>query len=147
MPASISPGKGPPGGAAAHTRFRHQNGYTLFPLVDLGAGPGDPIYVAAHANVEDRNKLTAQGDLLENLSTSLVPYNSGGGMNGDALLTVAFPGGDSYFNSTVGNGGDFDGTYDGWCVDTNTTISPGTTYCTELVSSYDDFANDLVNVP
>jgi hypothetical protein len=82
------------------------------------------------------------------LEAALDLYNDGGSVpGGTANINVAYPGGDSYFNSTVSNAGDFDGTYDGWCIDVNTTISPGTTYCTELISSYDSFADNLVDVP
>jgi hypothetical protein len=90
------------------------------------------IAIAAHADVFVDGGLDALEDALP----------------ATAKLTVAFTGGDSYFNSTVSNTGEpFDGTYDGWCIDTQGRINPGTTYDVNVFSSYEDAAEDHVDVP
>ena len=91
----------------------------------------DVLAIAAHANVEVPGGL----DALE----LALPAT--------ADLTVAFPGGDSYFNSTVTNGGVLNGTSDGWCVDTSRGISPGTTYNVNVFSSYSAGGAAVVDKP
>jgi hypothetical protein len=62
-------------------------------------------------------------------------------------MRVVFPGdnsGDpSYFDTTI-LGGPLAGTYDGWCIDTDLTIRPGTTYTANVYSSYEDLPADLI---
>jgi hypothetical protein len=105
-------------------------------LADFGVSTGDELYIAAHAVVQE---ILGYEETLDDFSaaitTDLVSY------------TVAYPGGDSYFNSTIVGAGDLDGTYDGFCVDTSRTIRPGTTYEAYLLSSYDAAAADLVDYP
>lgn len=117
-------------------------------LADLGvtANDADDLIVAFHANVENQDDIIGyvdnDGVVHEEPGFDILGYTDNDGVvhpepgfdivcpTLDPLVTVnvAFPGGDSYFNTTVSNGGALDGTYDGFCVDTGHTISPGTTY-------------------
>jgi len=105
--------------------------------VDLPEGCTD-LVIAAHAVVQATEIDTdAISDLLTDPLTGLPKQGN---------IGVQFPGGDSYFNSTLSNAGDLDGTYDGWCVDTSRTITPGQTYTCNLYSSYDDLTG-IVDKP
>jgi uncharacterized repeat protein (TIGR01451 family) len=55
-------------------------------------------------------------------------------------MQVSYPvnGGDAYFPTvTITNGGFLNGAYDGWCIDTDTTIGQGTPYTSYVFSSYE----------
>ncbi len=105
-------------------------------LADFGVSAGDELYIAAHAVVQEvLGYEESLEDFAAAITSELVSY------------TVAYPGGDSYFNSTIVGAGDLDGTYDGFCVDTSRGISPGRTYDAYLTSSYDAAAADLVDYP
>ena len=71
------------------------------------------------------------------------------GDDGIVHMVTAHPGGDSYFNTTISGSEveSLNGTYDGWCVDTDRNISPGGNYCARLVSSYDGEIEELVEQP
>ena len=60
---------------------------------------------------------------------------------------VAYPGPDSYFLTTLSNGGPLNGTYEGWCVDTDHYITPGTSYTSKVYSSYEALPAGLVEHP
>jgi hypothetical protein len=66
-------------------------------------------------------------------------------------MVVAYPGsgfGDpSYFDVTISGGTSLDGTYDSFCVDTDRTISPGTTYTANVYSSYEALPDGLLEFP
>ncbi|KAB1196495.1 MULTISPECIES: hypothetical protein [Haloferax] len=64
-----------------------------------------------------------------------------------ATISVAFPGGDSYFNLTVSGGTVVNGLYDSFCVDTDRTISPGATYTAQVYSSYESLPAGLIENP
>jgi hypothetical protein len=81
---------------------------------------------------------------LPDLEAALEPFNA---PDGNVNMVVAHHGGDSYFNATLTNAGEFDGVYDSWCVDTDNTISPGANYCVELISTYSPEAQNLVEKP
>jgi hypothetical protein len=74
----------------------------------------------------------------------------------DVQFEVTYPvaGGEAYFPTvTVSGGTVLDGTYDGWCLDTNNVIYQNTTYTGDVYSSYEDLTGkvdhpenmDLVN--
>jgi hypothetical protein len=94
------------------------------PLLD----PDDPEVVclhsiAAHAHVQ--NGVT-------------VNYFSPGD---PVTINVAWPGGDSYLNVDI-TGGNLDGTYDSFCIETDLTITPGVNYDAVVYSSYHDHVDD-----
>jgi hypothetical protein len=60
----------------------------------------------------------------------------------DTDVTIVVAGDDdSYFDTTVSGGGNDvpSDTYEGWCVDLDNFITPGTSYTATLISSYDPF--------
>ena len=96
-------------------------------LSDLGLSGGDSVYVAAHAVVEFVEEWDApdfeQFELNLPDQVTIVPQHAGGG--------------DSYWDITVSGGGDLDGTYDGWCVDTDRSMASGRSYTADVISSSD----------
>jgi hypothetical protein len=103
-------------------------------LAELGASSGDVLAVAYHAAVHE---IIGWESDLDGLAAALPTSTTD--------LRVAFPGGDSYFNTTLSGAGDFDGLYDGFCVDTSRGIVPGRWYDAYAVSSYDPAAAALVD--
>jgi hypothetical protein len=103
---------------------------------------GTTVYVAAHAVV--RNIVGYEDPNLEEFNDTLPDT---------ATITVTYPGtafgSPSYFDTTVTNGGILDGIYDGYCIDTDRTISANTSYDVQVFSSYDaDLASlGLVEFP
>lgn len=105
-------------------------------LSDFGASSGDTLAVAYHAVVHE---IIGWESDLDGLAAALP--------DGLVDMRTAFPGGDSYFNTTIANAGDFDGLFDGFCVDTSRGIRPGTWYDAYMVSSYEAAATTLVDYP
>lgn len=103
------------------------------------ASMGGPYFIAAHAVVLGNSNWIP---VIEEFN-SLLPET--------ATLTVQYPsaGSPSYFTSTVTNGGILDGTYEGWCIDTDNTINKNTAYTVKVYSSLDtDFESlNLVDFP
>jgi hypothetical protein len=130
-PSKTAPGQFP---------FQHEglhattDAYTLS-LSALGFAAGDCPIFAAHAVVERvvgyEPDLAGLADVLPDSVT----------------LKVAQPGGDSYFNTTLSGGTVLDGTWDGWCIDTDRTIWPGNTYTADVYSSYETLPDGLVEYP
>lgn len=87
---------------------------------------GNEVDIAAHADVQ---KLISVEADLPGFKAALPVQVS---------MKVAYPGGDSYFNTSI-----FDtvleGIYDGWCIDIGHTINPGTEYTADVYSSYEDY--------
>ncbi len=56
-----------------------------------------------------------------------------------AVIKVEYPvpGSQSYFKTTITEGGILDGTYDGWCIDVGNVIYNNVDYKTKVISSYD----------
>lgn len=96
------------------------------PLSDLGAGAGDTLYLAAHADATLITGFTEPS--LEQMALDLPS---------SVTINSSFPGGDSYWETTVTNGGALDGVYDAWCVDTDRAMSPGATYTADVYSTYE----------
>ncbi len=88
---------------------------------------GGLYYIAAHAVLLGNSEWKP---VIEELN-ALLPES--------ATLTVQYPatGSTSYFKSTVTNGGILDGTYEGWCIDTDNTINNNTAYTVKVYSSLD----------
>jgi len=100
----------------------------VIPLADLGVSSGDTVYVAAHAVAYEI--VGYEDPDVEGFNLSLPEQVN---------ITSQHPGGgDSYWDVTVSNGGDLDGDYEGWCVDTDRTMSSGTTYTADVYSSLDE---------
>lgn len=131
-PKEAAPGRFP---YASADVYDFADGYSV-DLADFGATSGDSLWVAYHAVVREIIGWDADLDgLAAALPTTTVDMN------------VAYPGGDSYFNTTIANAGDFSGLYDGFCIDTSRVIYPGRWYDAYLVSSYDPAAASLVDYP
>ncbi len=102
-------------------------------LSELEAVSGDEVNVAAHAVVQQ-----SKGKV--NLDKDLPPLPSA-----PVNISVSYPGGDSYFNTTLSDAGEYNGTYDGWCVDTGHGIYPDRNYPALMISSYASAAANLVD--
>jgi hypothetical protein len=87
---------------------------------------GVEVFIAAHADVQQ----------LVSVETNLPGFEAS--LPDQVSMTVAYTGGDSYFNTTITDGGTLDGLYDAWCIDVGHTISPGVTYTANVYSSYED---------
>jgi hypothetical protein len=110
--------------------------YTI-PMTDLP--DADTFAIAVHANVSAMNEpIPGTGDLDE-FEAALPDY---------VTMQVKYPvaGGDSYFQTTVSGGTDLDGTYDGWCVDTDNVIYQ-IPYTAKVYSSYELLPDGLVEIP
>ena len=104
-------------------------------IVDLNFEPSQhKIYVSAHGVV-------AWGDEIDGLEglNELLPE--------DVTYSVLFQRGPvlSYFETTVDHDGFLGGVYDGWCIDTQNEIVPGTIYDAIAYSSYGEY--DVNNPP
>lgn len=104
--------------------------------VEVDATCDDTIYVAAHAVVQEVVGWTTD---IEDFELSLPDQVT---MRPYRWIGAA----DSYWDIVVSNGGDLDGTYDGWCVDVDRTMSSGATYTADVVSSTED-TTGLVDHP
>lgn len=101
------------------------------------------LVIAAHAVV---NKTEVDVEAVNDLVTNDL------GLPESGTINVHYPGGDSYFNSTIGSSF-FNGVIDGWCIDLGHTINPGRTYQCDFYSSFQDLTGivdkpenmDLVN--
>ncbi len=63
-------------------------------------------------------------------------------------MIVNYPGSDSYFTTQIiGTETKLDGTYDGWCVDTDRVIYANTSYTVNVYSSYEALPVGLVEHP
>jgi hypothetical protein len=107
--------------------------YTI-PLASIGPGvhSGANIFIAAHAVVQKMGGVEALALLLP------------------AQVTACFePVRETcYFDVHVTNGGWLDGTYPGWCIDTDSDIMPcPITYLCDVYSSYGNFPAGLVEHP
>jgi hypothetical protein len=130
-PSKTAPGQFP----YQHDGLHDTTDAYVLSLSDLGFAAGDCPIFAAHAVVE---RVVGYEPDLDGLAAALPDT---------VTLKTQFPGGDSYFNTTVTNGGVLDGIYDGWCVDTDRTINPGTSYTAEVYSSYETLPDGVVEFP
>jgi hypothetical protein len=105
----------------------------VIPLGDWAAG--EKLSIAAHAKVQT---IVGWESDLDGFEAALPDQ---------VTMRVVHPGGDSYFNVTITNGGDLNGTYDDWCVDTDHTISPNRNYTADVYSSYETLPDGLVEYP
>ncbi|MEW6336557.1 MAG: hypothetical protein ACOY3Y_13735 [Acidobacteriota bacterium] len=91
---------------------------------------GDCVYFRAGASVTDPAEFEA-------------------GLPQTAQMKVTYPtaGAPAYFQTTIQNGGILNGTYNGWCVDTDHTIGNGTWYTANVYSSYESIPAGAVEHP
>ena len=101
--------------------------------IPIPAGATAGVYIAAHAAVEQLGGLEA-------LAYSLPP---------SVTMSVTYPytGGPAYFGVNVTNGGFLNGSYLGWCVDTDHVIYQNTPYTANVYSSFEAAAAGLVSYP
>ena len=95
---------------------------------------GHQLLIAAHAVVGGQGGM----QYLENA------------LPATATISVSYPyeGGPSYFPQTIiTNGGMLNGQYEGWCIDTDHTISQGIDYPVNVYSSYEALPAGLVERP
>jgi len=104
------------------------------PLAELGAGDGDLLYLAAHAAT----------NLIVGFEEPALDL--GDDVPDQVTISSTRPGG-SYWVTTVTDGGSLDGTYAGWCVDTDRNMSPGATYTADVYTSYEAAAAGFVESP
>jgi hypothetical protein len=110
--------------------------YTI-PLPE-GIGCEDEIVVATHAAVINLNEVCDyEKDLVESLPDQV-----------QMKVQYPYPGGPAYFPvTTVAGGTSLDGTYHGWCVDTDNTIANNTWYTANVYSSYETLPEGIVEYP
>jgi hypothetical protein len=125
--------------------------YTI-DLDDAGFDPGDTLYFATHAVV---NKVVS-GEVVQEETGWAGDEDPESKrwwwyfdyepckvltMPDDDVTVVVASSSDSYFDTTITNGGNDvpDYTYEGWCFDKFHFITPGTEYEATLISSYDPF--------
>lgn len=96
--------------------------------------PDDNEYIAAHVVVTKPGGLEGLQLMLPDTVSMQIPI-----LGGDL----------AYFPQVIiTNGGDLNGTYPGWCIDTDHGISIGTTYDNvDVYSSYDELPEGIVEYP
>ncbi|HPF01568.1 MAG TPA: hypothetical protein PLE95_00045 [Bacteroidales bacterium] len=103
--------------------------------------PGGDCYIMAHAVVAEADGYKTDMAALDIELPSV------------AKIMVTYPSlsGESYFSTTVTEGGILDGIYDGWCVDVDNAIYTGVEYVVKVYSSYNEDIADpsatLVDFP
>jgi hypothetical protein len=101
--------------------------------IPLDWDPNTDVYVAAHAVVSKEGGLNGLETALPDQVTMSVQY--------------PYSGGPAYFPVTTISGGTLlDGTYEGWCIDTDNVIYQNTDYTANVYSSYEDLTG-LVEFP
>ena len=123
--------------------------------------PG-PVYESGDANLDGKLDLTetwifkgkhtlTQGDIDAGSPTTIDTEKLAAALPASASMKVAGNGtadADSYFPTvTLGGAGVLNGTYDGWCVDVDHTISQNTSYTTAVYSSYEALPAGIVEKP
>lgn len=108
--------------------FEHELDCASSDYFEVPGTAGEDVYVALAAGVHENVALE---------TSTLTTYH------GQVTENVSYPGGDSYFNTTIS--GDLTGTFDGFCIDVTRGISSGPTYNSTLWSSYDPtFPDDVI---
>ncbi|MFO7574769.1 MAG: thioester domain-containing protein [Bacteroidales bacterium] len=118
-------------------KSKHSPQVSAFTYTGIPTEGNSSLYIMAHAVVE---RVTGWKTHLPAVSVQLPEY---------VTISVGYPqsGDESYFTTTVTNGGILDGTYSGWCVDVGNAIYPGTEYTAKVVSSYDTDLLGVVDKP
>lgn len=115
--------------------------YTI-DLASAGIDPDFEIYTAAHAVVcENLGGTPDWQDYLGTIETSA-------GADGLVTIKVDQSSSTSYFQTTItDDDGELGGSYPGWCIDTDKTITPGTSYNAVPVPAYiiDSYGNVVIN--
>jgi hypothetical protein len=110
-----------------------------YSLVDEGCAADADLYIAAHAVVQ--KAVGYEDPNLDNFAAALPAQ---------VTMSVTYPydGGPSYFPQTTVSGGTvLDGTYEGWCADTDHDIYQNTNYTANVYSSYETLPAGLVEYP
>lgn len=106
--------------------FARDDRYTI-PLAELGVRAGDTLYLASYATSAEFLGFPLAD--LDGLAGALP--------TAPVHIQVSSGGPDSYFNTFVDNAGSFNGTRDGWCIDTDHGIYFGALYKNvQALSSY-----------
>lgn len=113
----------------------------MFPvdLAELGIGPDDLVYVAAHGVVEGQGYVDLEELLPATANVFVKYYNHAPGFT------------DSYFHVDLSDAGFLNGlNYNGWCLDLGTPMNfdaPYNPYLADVYNSYGMLPVDLVNNP
>lgn len=100
--------------------------------------PFEVLYIAAHAVVQ--SFVGYENPNLDNFAAALPAQVS-------MSVQYPYPGGPAYFPVTTVTGYTLTGTYEGWCVDTDHTISQNTNYTANVYSSYETLPEGLLEFP
>jgi hypothetical protein len=110
-----------------------------YDLLEKGWAVDQGLSIAAHAVVQ--SFVGYENPNLDNFAA---------GLPAQVTMSVQYPysGGPSYFPVTTVTGGtSLDGTYEGWCVDTDHVIYQNTDYTANVYSSYESLPDGLVEYP
>ncbi|UCD52870.1 MAG: hypothetical protein JSW27_09565 [Phycisphaerales bacterium] len=108
-----------------------------YAILDAWAA-GTELYIAAHAEVQE----------IIGFESDVVGFNDA--LPDQVTMSVEYPygGGPAYFPTTTVTGGtSLDGTYLGWCVDTDNVIYQNTPYTVNVYSSYETLPDGLIEYP
>jgi hypothetical protein len=83
-------------------------------------------YILAHAMIKQFTGYQTDFQALDELLPATMKIS----------VEYPFPGSPSYFQTTVTEGGDLDGVYEGWCIDVDHVIYQNTPYSVQVYSSY-----------
>ncbi len=116
----------------------HDCVYELIYEIPLDWDCNEEIYIASHAVVKKETDLADLPGLEAALpdQVTMIVVHPGTGF-----------GAPSYFDASISGGTILDGTYDNYCIDTDNTISPGTSYLANVYSSYGLLPEGTVEYP
>lgn len=116
----------------------HDCVYEVIYEIPLDWDCNEEIYIASHAVVKKETDLADFPGLEAALpdQVTMIVTHPGTGF-----------GAPSYFDATISGGTVLDGRYDNYCIDTDHTISPGTSYTANVYSSYGLLPDGLVEYP
>lgn len=132
QPQSSAPGRFP----FKHADIRTDFDVFTIPLSTAGIKPGECFYVAAHAEADIP---------VDFRPPDLDSFNDA--LPDSAVISVNYPGDDSYLDATITQGGLLDGAYDNWCVDTDHEIGVGVEYAAQVLSSLEAVSPDVIDFP
>ena len=110
-------------------------------LAGHGIDPDEDIFLAAHAVVcEALGQTPDWSDYVDTIDWSA-------GDDGVVTISVRYPGPESYFVTTISDGGALDGVYNGYCIDTDLQINSNRGYQAIPVPAYivDAYGDVVVN--
>ena len=123
-----------------HFEYKEEhNGLISFTYeIPMSWGIDTKIYIAAHADV--KRIIGFETPNMDDFSQTLPEQ---------VIMSVqySYEGAPSYFPVTTITGDPLTGEYEGWCVDTDNTISQGVDYTANVFSSYEMLLDGLVEYP